>query len=275
MSEPKKIHISGGDFQGPSVSTSSMGRDVKPKFIEWDKWHYAEEIGKVITDRHIKEHVGIDKIALLLEPYELHPENYYEAAGAKYDWVLSHHKEWVERYDNWLYYPFGGTFLAEEDWGVCPKKNGISMFITKKDTMPGHRLRHKVFHAYPDVEYYGRGFREVDNKLEGLAKFPFQIVIESSMARGYFTEKLIDCFLTGTIPIYWGDPEIGEFFDMSGVIWWNGEMETLERIMGTVLSQGKNLWNDRLPHVQKNFITAQQFVCAEDQIWERHSEIFE
>ena len=33
-----------------------------------------------------------------------------------------------------------------------------------------------------------------------------------------FTEKLIDAFLTGTIPLYWGCPTIGEFFDMDGIL---------------------------------------------------------
>ncbi len=30
------------------------------------------------------------------------------------------------------------------------------------------------------------------------------IQVENSQIDTYFTEKLLDCFLTGTVPIYWG-----------------------------------------------------------------------
>ena len=35
---------------------------------------------------------------------------------------------------------------------------------------------------------------------------------------GYFTEKLLDCFLTRTVPVYWGCPDIYEYFDLDGII---------------------------------------------------------
>jgi hypothetical protein len=32
-----------------------------------------------------------------------------------------------------------------------------------------------------------------------------------------FTEKLLDCFQTKTIPIYYGCPNIGYYFDLDGI----------------------------------------------------------
>ena len=34
----------------------------------------------------------------------------------------------------------------------------------------------------------------------------------------YFSEKLIDCFQTKTVPVYWGCPAIGEYFNIDGMI---------------------------------------------------------
>ena len=34
----------------------------------------------------------------------------------------------------------------------------------------------------------------------------------------YFTEKLLDCFATGTIPVYLGAPDIGKYFNKDGII---------------------------------------------------------
>ena len=33
-----------------------------------------------------------------------------------------------------------------------------------------------------------------------------------------FCEKITDCFATGTIPIFWGTPNIGDFFNKDGII---------------------------------------------------------
>ena len=47
----------------------------------------------------------------------------------------------------------------------------------------------------------------------------FSIVIENSIESDYFTEKLLDCFLTGTIPIYVGTKTTSEYFDTDGIIY--------------------------------------------------------
>ena len=54
-------------------------------------------------------------------------------------------------------------------------------------------------------------------KHEGLGEYCFSVAMENVRENYYFTEKLIDCFLTETIPIYWGCPKIGEIFDVRGM----------------------------------------------------------
>lgn len=156
---------------------------------------------------------------VLEEPYLLHPENYIEAAASNAERVFSHHKEYVERYDNWSYYPLGGTFIDPDSRTLFGKTKLVSMFLSKKNTMPGHLLRHRLYRDIRSlVDGYGEGANNyVSNKVDGLRKYAFSIAIESCRERGYFTEKLIDCFLTGTIPIYWGDPDIGEYFNTDGM----------------------------------------------------------
>mgnify|MGYP006087097799 CR=1 FL=1 len=55
-------------------------------------------------------------------------------------------------------------------------------------------------------------------KVVALRSYSFHIAIENVRREGYFSEKLLDCFLTRTVPIYWGCPNIGEYFDVSGMI---------------------------------------------------------
>ena len=46
----------------------------------------------------------------------------------------------------------------------------------------------------------------------------FSIAIENDSYETYFTEKLLDCFATGTVPLYIGAPDIGDHFDSNGII---------------------------------------------------------
>jgi hypothetical protein len=46
----------------------------------------------------------------------------------------------------------------------------------------------------------------------------FSIIIENCKDKNYFSEKLIDCLLCKTIPIFWGCDNIGDFFDTRGFI---------------------------------------------------------
>ena len=46
----------------------------------------------------------------------------------------------------------------------------------------------------------------------------FNISLENSKQNNYFSEKIIDCFLTFTIPLYIGCTNIGEYYDTRGII---------------------------------------------------------
>ena len=232
---------------------------------------------RIIRDPDIKHVVsGVGKVAVLEEPYLLHPEDYILAAGKNFDMVLSHHKRFVERYDNWSYYPLGGTFIKEEEWELYEKIGGVSMFITEKNTMPGHKLRHKVYNSLRnDIDFYGWGFNAVENKADGLRDYPFSIVIESCQERGYFTEKLLDCFLTGTIPIYWGDPDIGDHFDAKAFIIWDGTISDLEHILSGIPKYGKiaeRIWEEG---IKENFETAKKYIDYKKTIERMYPEVFE
>ena len=50
-----------------------------------------------------------------------------------------------------------------------------------------------------------------DNKVETLSGYKFSICFENTAYPGYVTEKIIDCLVAGTIPIYIGAPDIDDF----------------------------------------------------------------
>jgi hypothetical protein len=98
----------------------------------------------------------------------------------------------------------------------------LSLIASKKNNLEGHKLRHKIVNYLRsidlDADIMGRGYKSFENKEDGLAPYHYSIVIENNQESNYFTEKLIDCFLCETIPIYWGSSNIGNYFDIRGMI---------------------------------------------------------
>ena len=98
-----------------------------------------------------------------------------------------------------------------------PKSKLISIISSNITETPSHKARldfaQKVKQHYGDaIDFYGRGFVQMDDKLESLQDYRFQIVIENSSHDHYFSEKLADCILAGTYPIYHGCPNLARYF---------------------------------------------------------------
>ena len=65
-----------------------------------------------------------------------------------------------------------------------------------------------------DIDIFGAGFSGfVDEKKTTLDPYMFSIVVENKKLPNYFTEKVADCFLSHTFPIYHGCSNFNEFFD--------------------------------------------------------------
>jgi hypothetical protein len=58
----------------------------------------------------------------------------------------------------------------------------------------------------------------VENKLDFIRDYKFVIAFENSSYPGYITEKILEPFLTNSIPIYWGDPKVFKDFNIDAFL---------------------------------------------------------
>ena len=58
----------------------------------------------------------------------------------------------------------------------------------------------------------------------------FSIIVENSVEKDYFSEKLIDCLCTNTITIYNGCPNIFDYFDKKSFLIFNSLDELIQII---------------------------------------------
>ena len=113
------------------------------------------------------------------------------------------------------------------------------------------------------VDFYGTGCdKPIEYKIESLKDYMFSIVIENNIEDGLFTEKLLDCFLSGTIPIYVGNKNNREFFDENGIIFFEGD-EDLPNILDNL---NEELYNSKIESVKKNFELAKNYMFPEQLI---------
>lgn len=241
------------------------------KHIEWDRSEVNEDELVIITDNSIYSTQDIQgtKVGLMIEPIAINPNLYdwVKSNSKLLTTVLTYDKTLLDSCDNSTFYPHGGCWILPEDQSVHEKSKMLSIISSEKRMTVGHKLRHTVIDIMKknniDFDLFGRGYKQINNKIEGIKTYKYSIVIENSKSDYYFTEKIIDCFRTGTIPIYWGCPSIGDFFDINGIISFDNEDE----LIGILKNISDDDYNNRLDSINKNYEISEQYLLIENWLY--------
>jgi hypothetical protein len=105
---------------------------------------------------------------------------------------------------------------------------------------------------------FGRGFNPISNKELGLNQYRFSIAMENGVYPLMYSEKITDCFATGTIPIYYGTSMIYDVFNKEGII-------MLDQFNINELSV--DLYESKKDAIQENYEISIDMSVAEDYIY--------
>lgn len=99
----------------------------------------------------------------------------------------------------------------------------MSVFCSNQSMTPGHRLRFRFVQELKkyfgdNLEWFGNGIRSLPEKWDGLAPYRYTIVLENHPAYNVITEKIYDAYLAKCFPIYWGAPNIEDYFSSKGIM---------------------------------------------------------
>lgn len=248
------------------------------KYIKWNRSPISgKENIAVYTDNSLSRvNPNVNKkICWLLESpsVSLYSHEWIAKNHNKFDIIFTNNKTLLDINDKFKFVPTGGCWIKSEDQYVYPKSKLVSIIASNKNWTDGHILRQKIVDEIKrnkiKVDLYGRGFNEIKYKLDGLKDYMFSIVVENTKKDYYFTEKIIDCFVTGTIPIYWGCPSIGNYFDEKGVLVFNN-IDELNKIVNGLSPE---LYNLKLEYARINFEKAKEYMIAEDYMYEKYNNI--
>lgn len=270
-----KINMIGGGFQH-DICSSALNKN---KHVEWVKNGSANI--SIYIDDALNRSVDPKKLNFgwLAESSSIIPE------------IISHVIENPLHYKRWFKYIFThDKRIVQHDpeffkfappnacpWiqrkGIFPKSKLASIIVSNKTQTNGHRFRLNVLEQLPKekVDHFGRGFPnelpwtlDIDGKTESgkflaLKDYMFSFAFENDNYNSIFCEKLTDCFATGTIPIFWGTPDIGDYFDKDGIIFFDDNFKIEELT--------EDLYHQKFKHVMNNLSICMDLSTSEDYIY--------
>lgn len=141
-----------------------------------------------------------------------------------------------------------------------PKKKLLSVVTSTKKWSSGHRARLKFVEQAKkyfgdQLDVFGAGIRHVEDKKEIISEYKYHIVLENSIHKDYWTEKLADCYLGGAFPLYHGCPNISDYFETEAFV--QIDINNCQNALSTIASvMNRNLYEDRVDHLKtaKNLV---------------------
>jgi hypothetical protein len=158
----------------------------------------------------------------------------------------------------------------------------ISFLSGIKTITEGHNLRNQIYllkdkitipkewyHTLEDFDPinnvrpgYGNYSKDLSHIPEHLTSSPqvfgkricfnntmFHVCVENVKHNNWYTEKIGEAFCTKTLPIYWGCPNIGEYYDERGIITFN----TKEELLYIVNNLTPSDYYDRKEYIDYNY----------------------
>lgn len=268
------IKIFDNNFR-PNISASKCGI---PKYINWQFVTKESDLIKddivFYTDQYLhiaKNHNVKKKIAWILEPPVIHnyPYKYIQEHREEFDAVFTV----LLNYDS-LYIPNIMTYIEQDDRKLHIKSKLISLIFSTKNKSKNHKFRQDIVNLISDlnlnVDMFGAIVNKyIESKIDTLKDYMFHIVVENCNHEGYYSEKTLDCFLTGTIPIIYKSSYTIHEYDTNGIIIF-ASLNELKQIIN-MLSIDE--YHKRIDSVRNNFNKAMKYITPEDYLYEKYYDV--
>lgn len=219
----------------------------------------------------IKDSKANKKIFVAIEPNEITGINqdiiYLQN---EFDFILTHDEAILDKTKNSVIFEHGTKWVEIEKYEYPTKKFSVSTVCGYKIQTRNHILRKELWYKQNKIKipknFYISQYGGVDKLSEenltlGDSKFPlfdsmFHICIENTCRKYYFTEKIMDCILCKSVPIYVGCTNINEYFNTDGIITCNSVDEIIKKCNNLTEEDYYN----RLNAIEENYLRAQKWI---------------
>lgn len=267
----------------------TAGRDNK--YIFWDRSNVRLPIHFYTHEEMFKtKSIAQKKFGFLMEPEVMMPHVYqklYDNPGLvkEFDAIFTHSEKLLEKYENAKLYLGQGAWYGTSVGGGTidsdlyqAKCKNISMVSSDKVLLESHRRRIEIAKAMKKsgcVDTFGAfdGGAAI-SVADALEEYRFSIVLENEISAFYFTEKILNCFASMTIPIYAGATKIGNFFNEDGIIRID-KYAQIDDIIALVKEKcTKKFYDDHKNAILDNFYRVQNLLCVDEYIYSQYKDLF-
>lgn len=254
---------------------SVAGRDSE--YIEWNR-HLNDF--KIPTFYSHNRMIDIDNLktlkensyGLLFESMAIVPFIYSKVENyiPKFKTVFTHNSYFLNKYSNCSWIPGGGIWVGgtygKGEIGIKEKSKMCSFVSSTKQMCDLHIFRLNLARKLNNSQVDVFGLDHWRPIHETLDDYMFSIIIENYQDDLYFTEKLLNCFATGTIPIYFGAKNIGKKFNIDGILIFNNTHELKEQLS----KLSNELYHKKMKAVEDNFNLCLKYKSLEDYIYKKY-----
>jgi hypothetical protein len=160
--------------------------------------------------------------------------------------------------------------------GAADKPRELSWVTSNLQSLQGHRKRlgflAKIRGRVP-FDLFGAGFQPIADKWDGLAPYRYSLAVENFRNPYYWTEKIADCFLAWTMPIYYGCTRITDYFPAESMVQLDIEdPDAIEKLREAVASDRWTRNRDAIAHARELVLNKYQlfpFLAAEIEAHEK------
>jgi hypothetical protein len=252
-----------------------------PKRILWDRHNYALNLQmyghKSILNR-LPRGIETKQFGLVVESEKIIPNEYEQLIKAEsdvksLDALFTCSERLLDKYENAKFIIANGVWYGTDLYGgklrndnYERKKKLISIVASAKQKTPLH-----LFRANTARELKRKGLADAMGTSVGdyfvkisdaFDDYMYNVAIENDSTKYYFTEKILDCFASMTVPIYYGATDIGKFFNEDGII--RIKEPTVECVINAIKQCSKSDYEDRKLAIIENFERVKNYLSIDD-----------
>jgi hypothetical protein len=207
------------------------------------------------------------KVAWPVEARSIEPKTYNKLLELedKFDYIITWYQDLIDRNPKKYKKIFVGSSRILKPYRQIHNKTKVCSLLTSNKTITeSHRFRHILAHQLNQqkapIDIYGANYLPFASKLEPHKDYMFSIVIMNSCEDYFFTEYLIDCFLCGTIPVFYGCPKIGDIFNIDGIL----HFTEYHHINNLFQYLTPDYYYSKMAAIIDNFERAHKFISTDD-----------
>jgi len=142
-------------------------------------------------------------------------------------------------------------FLKKLKFEELTKEDKIVWVTSNQSSSKGHAARMNYLNKIkelPFVHLYGRGINPIESKWEVLKNSKYAIAYENFQNDYYWTEKIVDCYLSYSMPIYFGCNLIDNFFPKNSYIQLDPKDKHSDLFLKEIVNSTK--WEENLEEIK-------------------------